>query len=139
MNASRSTPTTACAAGLAGTTPDLDRAIARLLAFGTYLAIGLLTLGVLLMAVAGQSPFSPTSFPSFDAARLPQDLAAGRAEGFLWLGLVTVIATPSARVIAALVGYARAGDRRMVAVSLGILAVIATSVAVGLLFSGSAT
>ena len=44
-----------------------------------------------------------------------------------------------ARVIAAHVGYARAGDRRMVAVSLGILAVIATSVAVGLLFSGSAT
>src|SRR5881397_133944 len=37
VNASRSTPTTACAAGLAGTTPDLDRAIARLLAFGTYL------------------------------------------------------------------------------------------------------
>jgi uncharacterized membrane protein len=119
-------------------TADLDRAIARLLTFGTYLGIALLAVGVVLLALAGRSPVAPAAFPSFDAQRVPEDLASGRAEGFLWLGLVTVIATPTARVIAALVGYARTGDRRMVAVSLGILAVIATSVAVGLLSSGSA-
>jgi uncharacterized membrane protein len=113
-------------------TEDLDRVIARLLTVGTYLSVGLLAVGVLLMAATGRSPLGAGA-PSFDLRRLPADLAAGRPEGFLWLGLVAVIATPTSRVVASLVAYARNGNRLMVGVSLGILGVILASVVVGLL------
>ena len=66
------------------------------------------------------------------------DLAAARPAGFLWLGLLCMIATPSARVLAALIGYLRFGERSMVLVSVGILLVIAASVAIGLSGSGAA-
>ena len=49
-----------------------------------------------------------------------------------------MIATPSARVLAALIGYLRFGERSMVVVSVGILLVIAASVAIGLSGSGAA-
>ena len=47
----------------------------------------------------------------------------------IWLGLVVVVATPSARVAASLVGYARSGERLMAAVAVLILVVIGASVA----------
>jgi uncharacterized membrane protein len=50
-----------------------------------------------------------------------------RPAGFIWLGLAVVVATPAARVLAALVGYARQGDRAMAVVAALILAVIALS------------
>ncbi len=107
-------------------TPDLDRRIARLLTGGTYLSIALLAIGVVTLLAAGGSPLDPPSH--FDLARLPADLVALRPEAFLWLGLITVIATPSARVVASLVAYARSGERGMIVVSVLILLVIASSV-----------
>jgi len=56
------------------------------------------------------------------------DLLALRPGGFIWLGLLIVVATPAARVLAALLGYARLGDRMMAIVAGLILAVIALSV-----------
>jgi uncharacterized membrane protein len=109
---------------------DLDRAIARLLTAGTYLGVALLAVGVLGMITAGTSPFD-TTFPGFDATRLPSDLTALRPAGFLWSGLLVIIATPVIRVAAALVAFLRAGDRRMALISAGILAVIALGVVLG--------
>ena len=106
-------------------TDHLDRTIARLLTAGTYLSVALLATGVVLMAVAGISPRA--GGPAFDPSRLAGDLVALRPEGFLWLGLVAAIATPSARVAASLLGYLRRGERTMAAVSLLILGVIALS------------
>lgn len=103
----------------------LDQAIARLLTAGTYLSVALLGIGVVLMAAAG---LAPRGGPAFDPTRLAADLAALRPEGFLWLGLIAAIATPSARVAASLVGYLRRGERRMAAVSVLILGVIALSI-----------
>ncbi|HEY0443014.1 MAG TPA: DUF1634 domain-containing protein [Candidatus Limnocylindrales bacterium] len=108
---------------------DLDRTIARLLTVGTYVSIALLVAGVAAMVAAGISPLDRAA--GFDLRRVGSDLAALRPEGFLWLGLVVVIATPSARVAASLLGYARGGDRIMVLVSVLILAVIALSVVLG--------
>jgi uncharacterized membrane protein len=113
-------------AGRTGGEPDgLDRTIARLLTAGTYLSVALLGIGVALMAAAG---VAPRGGPAFDPTRLAADLAALRPEGFLWLGLIAAIATPSARVAASLVGYLRGSERRMALVSLLILGVIALSV-----------
>jgi len=114
----------------------LDSALARLLAIGTFAGVGLLALGVGLMAVAGRSPLDPHS--PFDFGRIPADIAAGRPEGVLWLGLLVVIATPSARVAASLAGFARVRERAMVAVSAAILLVIAVGVVIGTALGESA-
>jgi uncharacterized membrane protein len=94
---------------------DLERSVARLLSAGTYASIALLAAGVVAMAAAGRS-----------------DLAALRPEGFVWLGIVLVVATPSARVATSLAGYLRRHDRPMAVVSILILCVIALSVAAAL-------
>jgi uncharacterized membrane protein len=107
----------------------LDLAIARLLSIGTYVGIGLLAVGFGLMLLAARSPLDP--HVPFDPGRLAGDVSAGRPEGALWLGLLVLIATPSARVAASLIGYRGAGERGMMAVSAAILLVVAVGVAVG--------
>lgn len=106
---------------------EFDRFIGRLLIAVTYIAVALLTVGVLLMIAAGISPLA--GGPPLDLARLPSDLLALAPAAFLWLGILAVIATPLSRVIAAAVGFAKLGDRWMVGVALAILAVIALGVA----------
>jgi uncharacterized membrane protein len=107
---------------------SIERSVARLLMLGTYASIALLALGVAAMLIAGRSPLD--SGPPFDPGRLIAGLVALTPEAFLWLGIVVVVATPSARVAASLVGYVREHDGRMALVSLAILGVIALSVAV---------
>jgi uncharacterized membrane protein len=114
----------------------LDLAIARLLSVGTYLGIVLLVAGFGLMLLVGRSPFD--SPPPFNAGQLPGDLGAGRPEGALWLGLLVLVATPSARVAASLIGYRRAGERGMVAVSAAILVVVAAGVLIGVVLGETA-
>jgi len=109
---------------------DLDTQIARLLTAGTYVSIGLLAIGVLGMLAAGQSPFA--GGPSFAPGRLIPDLVALRPEGFLWLGLIAVISTPSLRVAASLIGYLRSGERAMAVISALILGIIFLSVALAI-------
>jgi uncharacterized membrane protein len=113
---------------------DLDRTIARILTIGTYLSVGLLAIGVALMALNGISPLATA--PPLDPALLLAQIRAADPVGFLWLGLIVVIATPIARVTASLVGYARDGERAMVLVSIAILVVIATSVALAVGLGG---
>ncbi len=107
-----------------------ERRIGRLLIAVTYLAVALLMIGVGLMALDGISPLA--GGPAFDATTLVADIVALEPAGFLWLGLLAVIATPLSRVIAAAVGFARSGDRMMVAVALAILLVIALGVVAAL-------
>jgi uncharacterized membrane protein len=106
---------------------NLERSIARLLTIGTYASVALLVLGVLLMLATGVAPRS--GGPAFDLTKLVPDLLALRPAGFIWLGLVAVVATPAARVLTALIGYARRRDRTMAIVAALILVVIALSVA----------
>ena len=106
---------------------ELDRTIARLLTSGTYASVAVLAVGVVLMFATGVP--ARAAGPRFDVSRLVPDLVNLRPEGFLWLGLVAVVATPAARVVASLVGFARRGERTMAVVSILILAVIALSVA----------
>ena len=114
--------------------PDLERSIARLLTLGTNVSVLLLLVGVVLMLASGIGPRS--GGPGFDPARLVSDLGAFRPAGFLWLGLIAVVATPAARVLASLVGYARRGEGAMAIVAGLILAVIALSVAVSIVLAG---
>jgi uncharacterized membrane protein len=105
---------------------DFQRAIGRLLIVLTYVEVALLAVGVALLIGGGISPLS--GGPTLDLARLPGDLVTLAPAGFLWLGLIAVIATPIVRVVAAAIGYGRVGERAMVLVAIAILAVIAVSV-----------
>lgn len=110
--------------------PGVEATIARLLTVGTRLAIGLLALGSVLLIAGGISPLAE-DWPPLDLGGLPADLLALRPEGFLWLGLLAVIATPLLRVSVATAGFARAGERRMAILGVAVLVVIAFAVLAG--------
>ena len=104
--------------------------IGRLLIAVTYVSVGLLTIGVALMVADAISPLA--GGPSLDLATLVAQIVALEPAGFLWLGLLTVVAAPIGRVIAAAVAYARDGDATMVAIALATLVVIALGVGTAL-------
>lgn len=106
-----------------------ERTIGRLIIATTYVAVALLAIGVVLMFLAGISPLDHG--PRLDPGALVADLAGMVPAAFLWLGLLAVIATPVSRVAAAAVASARTGDRALLLVSLGILAVLAVAVVAG--------
>jgi uncharacterized membrane protein len=120
--------------GGAGGTLNLDLVAARILMVGTYVSVALVSIGVVLMLANGISPLDEA--PPLDPSSIVADILSLEPAGFLWLGLLVIIATPSLRVVASLVGYADGRDWRMVAVSVGILAVIATSVVLALGLQG---
>jgi len=111
---------------VAGRGREFDRFIGRLLIAVTYVAVLLLSVGVVLMLAAGISPLA--GGPPLDLGSILADLGSLAPEAFLWLGILAVIATPISRVIVAAIGFARLGDRWMVAISLAILAVIAVAI-----------
>ena len=114
----------------AGTAPaNLEVALAHVLQLGTYVSVGLVAIGSVLMLAGGDSPIA--GGPPFDLARLAADLVAVEPAGFLWLGIVGILSTPALRVGRALMGFARRGEQRMVAVSVLVLGVIAVGVFVG--------
>jgi uncharacterized membrane protein len=113
---------------------EFDRFIGRLLIAVTYLAVALLTIGVVVLFANGISPLA--GGPALDLGRLVSDVARLAPAAFLWLGILAVIATPLSRVIAAAVGFARLGDRWMVGVSVAILAVIALSIVTAVVARG---
>jgi uncharacterized membrane protein len=112
---------------MSGAAATLDRTVARILRWGIGASIALLAIGVALMVVHGVDPLGPPP-PPFSLAAIPSDLVSLQPTAFLWLGLILAIATPSIRVVASLVGFARTGQRRMVIISVAILVVIAVSV-----------
>ena len=109
---------------------DFERRLGRLLIGVTYLAVGLLAIGVTLLLVAGISPMA--GGPPLDPAQIVPDLRALEPAGFLWLGILFVIATPLSRVVGAAVGFIGRGERLMAVVSLAILGVIAISIVAAL-------
>ena len=70
------------------------------------------------MAAAAPGPLA-RPFPPFDPGKLVPDVIALRGQGFLWLGLLVVVVTPAARVLASLIGFALERDRRMVGLHRG--------------------
>jgi len=122
------------AAGDQHRAPDLGLAIARLLTIGTSASVLLVGAGLAAMLFRAISPLDPS--PALEPGALPDQLLALDPAGLLWLGILVVIITPTARVLAALVGYARRQEREMVAVSAGILVVVTLGVILARLAEG---
>ncbi len=108
-------------------TVGVERVIGRLLIAATYVAVFLLVVGVCLMLGAGIAPLS--GGPGLKVASLGDQIRALDPGGFLWLGLLAVIAAPIGRVVLAGLAYGRNRDWQMVGVSLGILSIIVIGVA----------
>lgn len=108
---------------------DLDRTIGRLLTVGTYASVLLLAIGCVLLFANRIDPLA--GGPPLEPGLIVDDILHLRPAGFMWLGLVVVLATPVARVAVALVGYVTRGERRMALVAALILVVIAASIALG--------
>jgi uncharacterized membrane protein len=108
----------------------LESVLARVLTIGTYASIALVAIGLVLLVAGGGSPLD--SGPPLRLATLGADLAAGRPEAFLWLGILAVLGTPALRVAGALVGFWRGGERRMALIALLILAVVGLGIVAGL-------
>jgi uncharacterized membrane protein len=108
---------------------DLDRTIGRLLTIGTYASVLLLAIGCVLLFANRIDPLA--GGPPLEPGLIVDDILHLRPAGFMWLGLVVVLATPVARVAVSLVGYVNRGERRMALVAALILVVIAASIALG--------
>ena len=108
-------------------TRAIERLSARLLITLTYVSVGLLVIGVALMAADGISPLA--GGPGLRTVTLETQVVGLDPAAFLWLGLLTVIAAPVGRVVVAGIAYARDRDWLMVGISVAILAVIAVGVA----------
>lgn len=108
---------------------SMEARIGRLLGVATLVAVMLVALGSLLLVATGGSPLDAA--PALDPGRLLDELASAQPGAFLWLGLLLVLITPAARVVAALVGYLGGGERGMALVAALILVVIAAGVAAG--------
>ena len=102
--------------------------VARLLQVGTYVAIGLVLIGVVGMQLAGIDPLALEVPPPFDLKAIPAQMLALEPIGFLWAGLVLVLCLPIGRVVVAGVGFLAAHDRRLALVSLAVLLVVLGSI-----------
>jgi uncharacterized membrane protein len=114
----------------------LETTISRLLVAGTYLAMGLILVGVLLMLAAGVDPLAHGGVPPFELSAIPAEIAAGNPLGFLWLGLVAVLALPLGRVTVAGLGFLAARDMRLALVSLAVLLVVLGSIVAAIRLEG---
>ena len=113
-----------------GTPRDpVSGAVARLLNVGTFVSVCLIAVGVALLATAGLVP-TKDSGPALEPNTVLGDVLALRPAGLLWVGLAITLALPTARVVLALLGFLRLGDRRAAAVAAGVLSVLLVAFAV---------
>ena len=110
---------------------SLEVALAHVLTVGTYVSIALVGIGAVLLLASGGSPLE--GGPPLSVASVFADLAALRPAGFLWLGIVGVMATPALRVLRAALGFWRRGEQGMAWIALLVLAVIAFGVFIGVM------
>jgi uncharacterized membrane protein len=118
-----------------GPAPEaVEAGVGRLLVGGTWLAMGLVLIGVVLLLAAGVDPLAPGGERRFDAAAIVADLVALRPDGFLWAGIGLVVLLPIARVAVAGLGFLAGRDWRLALVALAVLLVVALSIvaAIGL-------
>jgi uncharacterized membrane protein len=107
----------------------MEALIGRLLVVGTWLAMSLIAVGVVLMLAAGVDPLDHGAVPPFDLGAIPAALVALQPEGFLWAGIVVVIALPIGRVVVAGLGFVAARDWRFAVISALVLLVVLISIA----------
>jgi len=108
--------------------PRVARAVSRLLLTGLLFAIGLMLVGAILAAVRGAGSVEDLS----SITRLPHLLASLDATGFIDLGLLVLLATPAARVVALFIVFAARRQWLFAGVSFAVIVILAFSTFLGL-------
>jgi uncharacterized membrane protein len=103
--------------------PRVARAVSRLLLAGLIVAIGLMLAGAIIAAVRGAGSVEDLS----SITRLPHLLATLDATGFIDLGLLVLLATPAARVVALLIVFAARRQWLFAGVSFAVMVILALS------------
>ena len=109
----------------------IETIAARLLTWGTRIALGFVLVGVVGMFLAGVDP-TDAAQPGYSVTAIPGQLLALQPEGFLWAGLTFAVVLPLGRVVVSGAGFLGAGDRRLALVSVLVLLVIGASVVAAL-------
>jgi uncharacterized membrane protein len=117
------------------TAARLESLAARLLTWGTRVALALVTAGVAGMIVSGVDPIRATA-PGFSLTSIPGEVLSFQPVGFVWAGLIVLVALPLGRVVVSGAGFLAAGDRRLALVSVLVLLVIAASILAALGLEG---
>jgi uncharacterized membrane protein len=105
----------------------IERLIRLVLLVGIAISVALMAAGLLLSALHGNG------FPTgvVPLAELPGALRSLDAAAYLSLGLIVLVATPFVRVAGSIVAFALEGDRRYVAITAAVLAIMCLSVLLG--------
>ena len=106
----------------------LNVAISRVLAIGLLVAVALLLVGVILTLARPGLSFAHKTLIS----DMPRAVAAFEPGGFFELGLLVLVATPVARVVALGIGFARRRAWMFCGFSVLVLTVLALSAFLGL-------
>jgi len=108
---------------------DLDRTIGRILTIGTYTSILLIAVGCVLMFSLRLDPLA--GGPPLEPGLIVDDITHLQPAGFIYLGLLALLATPVLRVVVSLGGFIARRERTMSIVAALILVVIALSIVLG--------
>lgn len=110
--------------------PELGRWIATVLRAGTLASIGVTVIGYAAAAIAGDAP--ERAQPLGDA------LAAGGGHAVMAAGLLALTLVPATMLVVAAGSFARSSERRMLATTLAVIALLAVSVIGSQLIGGGA-
>ena len=110
-------------------TVDLDLTIGRLLTIGTNVAVLLLAVGCVLLFAGQLDPMA--GGPPLEPGLIIDDITHLQPAGFIYLGLLALLATPVLRVVVSLGGFIARRERTMSIVAALILVVIALSIILG--------
>jgi uncharacterized membrane protein len=108
-------------------TDELRLVVAQVLRWGIVVSSGLVLVGFLASLVIGWNGSlagAPAGGDPTDLGALVEGLRAMRPQAIAQLGLVTLILTPLARVIASLFVFALEGDRTYVIISAIVLTIL---------------
>jgi uncharacterized membrane protein len=103
--------------------------VAGLLDVGARAAFVLVLVGMLLMLLASIEPRPEPSAPP-DAADWMASLLALEPQAFIWAGIGLTVILPAATVVAAAIGFGRAGDRRGAITALAVLVALSVALVV---------
>ncbi len=113
---------------------DLNKNISRLLGAGIYLTVFFYVFGIILVIVNNGTVIHEKSLIT-DTSSFFNLLLTFKAEPFFFLGTVTLIVTPIARVFYSISLFNKEGDKKFVFISSLVAAVLTISIILGITFS----
>lgn len=99
--------------------------VAFILRWGSYVSAAIMVLGILLVFLNGDVPIQVG--PPVSLRALPAQLALANPYAIMQLGVLLLLLTPLARIVAAALSFWLEGERRYSLVSLAVLVIILAS------------